>query len=193
MAKQEDSKMTRLRERLEMYTEYELEEVDNTGHCQFDAVAHQIRGRFTTQYSGGADYASRYTWREVRRDVANWLRVCGDFVLENGERIKDFLDEEDGKTWEAFCDNIEHKDDLKSPTWGNHLTLIAAANCYQRPIRVWSTVPGNDWWLQINPKHYDVSPQPLPSLNPKHYDVSPQPLPSLNLRLQTPRLWKFGH
>lgn len=65
MAKHEDSKMTRLRERLETYTEYELEEVDNTGHCQFDAVAHQIRGRFTTQYSGGADYASRYTWREV--------------------------------------------------------------------------------------------------------------------------------
>jgi hypothetical protein len=40
---------------------------------------------------------------------------------------------------------------------GNHLTLIAAANCYQRPIRVWSTAPGDDWWLQIEPKHYKVS------------------------------------
>jgi len=40
---------------------------------------------------------------------------------------------------------------------GNHLTLIAAANCYQRPIRVWATAPGDDWWLQIEPKHYKVS------------------------------------
>jgi hypothetical protein len=31
------------------------------------------------------------------------------YKLENGERISDFLDKEDGNTWDEFCDNIEDK------------------------------------------------------------------------------------
>ena len=36
---------------------------------------------------------------------------------------------------EIFCDNVEDIRMSPGPLWGNHLTLIAAANCYQRPIR----------------------------------------------------------
>jgi len=39
---QENEKTARLKERLAKYTAYELEDVDNTGHCQFDAIAHQV-------------------------------------------------------------------------------------------------------------------------------------------------------
>mmetsp|Transcript_41239 Transcript_41239/g.101214 ORF Transcript_41239/g.101214 Transcript_41239/m.101214 type:complete len:486 (-) Transcript_41239:241-1698(-) len=170
MARGEDSKMVRLRQRLETYTEFELEDVDNTGHCQFDAVAHQIAGRFTYAYG---DRARNYTWKNVRRDVAAWLRHNASFKLENGETISDFLDTEDGRNWDEFCDNVEDKFSKTSPLWGNHLTLIAAANCYQRPIRVWSTAPGNDWWLQIEPQHHNktnpVKPFELAHLYERHY------------------------
>ena len=33
---------SQLQERLAEYTEYELKDVDNTGHCQFDALADQV-------------------------------------------------------------------------------------------------------------------------------------------------------
>ena len=37
-----DDTNSHLRERLKEYTEYELKDVDNTGHCQFDALADQV-------------------------------------------------------------------------------------------------------------------------------------------------------
>jgi hypothetical protein len=43
LSQRENEKTLRLKERLAKYTEYELEDVDNTGHCQFDAIAHQAR------------------------------------------------------------------------------------------------------------------------------------------------------
>jgi hypothetical protein len=173
LAKREDEKTARLKERLATYTDFELEEVDNTGHCQFDAIAHQISGRFPGQYDhlqGG----SSYSYRQVRRDIANWLRQNAKVPLDNGETISDFHDEDDGATWEIFCDNVEDIRMSPGPLWGNHLTLIAAANCYQRPIRVWSTAPGDDWWLQIEPKHYKASshqirPFELAHLYERHY------------------------
>lgn len=47
----------RLRERLEKFTDFELEDVDNTGHCQFDAIAHQIAGRFADQYKVSSSFS----------------------------------------------------------------------------------------------------------------------------------------
>ena len=43
LSQRENEKTARLKERLAKYTEYELEDVDNTGHCQFDAIAHQVQ------------------------------------------------------------------------------------------------------------------------------------------------------
>ena len=50
----------RLRERLEKFTDFELEDVDNTGHCQFDAIAHQIAGRFADQYKVSPSFPSLF-------------------------------------------------------------------------------------------------------------------------------------
>jgi len=170
LANTENMKLQRLRERLEKFTDFELEDVDNTGHCQFDAIAHQIAGRFADQYKV---QPSEVNYRRVRRDVAEWLRRNAHVTLDNGATITNFLDHDDGATWEIFCDNIEDKWTSPSPVWGNHLTLIAAANCYNRPIRIWSTAPGEDWWLQIEPKHYKpthhIRPFELAHLYERHY------------------------
>lgn len=173
-SQKENEKTARLKERLAKYTAYELEDVDNTGHCQFDAIAHQIFGRFASAYANQLMGSASYSYRQVRKDIATWLRANAKVSLDNGESISDFLDEEDGATWEIFCDNVEDIRMSPSPLWGNHLTLIAAANCYQRPIRVWSTAPGDDWWLQIEPKHYKASthnirPFELAHLYERHY------------------------
>ena len=173
LAQRENEKTARLKERLERYTEYELEEVDNTGHCQFDSLAHQISGRFPRAYPEHCKNGTWYHYRQVRKDIANWLRLNAKVPLDNGETISDFHDEEDGATWDDFCDNVEDIRMSPAPLWGNHLTLIAAANCYQRPIRVWSTAPGDDWWLQIEPKHYkathNIRPFELAHLYERHY------------------------
>mmetsp|Transcript_4437 Transcript_4437/g.7151 ORF Transcript_4437/g.7151 Transcript_4437/m.7151 type:complete len:501 (-) Transcript_4437:46-1548(-) len=171
MHRHETSKMDKLKERLEKFTEYELEDVDNSGHCQFDAIAHQINGRFQSQYCRPGQ---SYHYRDVRRDIANWLRKHEEFVLENGAKMSEFHDTEDGRDWAEFCNNIEDIYHKPAPTWGNHLTLIAAANLYQRPIRVWSTAPGDDWWLQIEPKFYkpkehEIRPFELAHLYERHY------------------------
>jgi len=38
----QDETNSHLRERLEEFTDYELKDVDSTGHCQFDALADQV-------------------------------------------------------------------------------------------------------------------------------------------------------
>lgn len=114
----------------------------------------QIFGRFSKEYPDGASY----NYRKVRNDLADWLLRNKHFNIdESGTTITDFLDHDDGETWELFVENIRDTQHKPSPTWGNHLTLIAAANLYERPIRVWSTAPGDDWWLQVDPKHYRSS------------------------------------
>ena len=61
----------------------------------------------------------------------------------------------------------------KDGTWGDHLILRVAANCYETPIRVISSL-GND--IIINPDHVVVnnSPLALGHIHEKHY-VSLQP------------------
>jgi len=56
----------------------------------------------------------------------------------------------------------------KDGTWGDHLILYAAANCYKIPIRVISTLD-ND--IIINPDHLvgNTSPLVLGHIHEKHY------------------------
>eukprot|EP00961_Rhodomonas_salina_P073730 990790-Rhodomonas_salina.1 len=133
-----------LRYRLRRWTNYELKEVNLTGHCQYDAIAHQIRTRLRCEFPD----KTGYEWKDVRRDVAAWLRANADLKLENGACVRDFLDEDDG-SFEDFCDDVEDKH--AKAVWGNHVTLVAAANCYQKTIRVWLTVR-TKCCLEIHPK-----------------------------------------
>ena len=48
-----------LRKRLTEYTTYELHDVDTGGHCQFDALAHQVRVAASALY---CDDDVTYSW-----------------------------------------------------------------------------------------------------------------------------------
>lgn len=56
----------------------------------------------------------------------------------------------------------------KDGTWGDHLVLLAAANCYQTPIRVISSL-GNE--IVINPEHpvANLNPLVLGHIHEEHY------------------------
>ena len=56
----------------------------------------------------------------------------------------------------------------KDGTWGDHLILRAAANCYKTPIRVISSL---DRDITINPDHVvgNTSPLVLGHIHEKHY------------------------
>ena len=71
-------------------------------------------------------------------------------------------------SWADYLRSME-----KDGTWGDHLILRVAANCYETPIRVISSL-GND--IIINPDHVVVnnSPLVLGHIHEKHY-VSLQP------------------
>ena len=155
-----------LRTRLEMRLAESglmLEEVDRTGHCQFDALARQI-ARFHHDFPSGRNR----DWKEVRRVVAEWLRANPDFPLENNTCISDYLEQEDEySTWADFCDQIEN-----TSVWGNHITLIAAANVYERPLRIWTTRDATEWWIELFPVNQfsrHARPFELAHLFERHY------------------------
>jgi hypothetical protein len=83
-----------------------LSEVDSKGHCQFDAIARQIR-RFHHAYPDLAK-AKEYTFKIVRSDLAQWLRARSD---DERSLIEGFLDSvHDGSSWDDFCNGVECAD-----------------------------------------------------------------------------------
>ena len=119
---------------------YVLQEVDAQGHCQFDAIAHQIR-LFHRSYPK-LDCAQKYTFAQVRADLGCWLRARSE---EERQALQGFLleAERDFMDWEAFCSGVERLSPQQGCQllWGNNLTLVAAASFYERPIRVWLSSP----------------------------------------------------
>jgi hypothetical protein len=100
-------------------------DVPRDGHCQFEAIARQIR------QSGQVDT----TYRDVRRAIANWLQA------QDGTQMHGFLEHRfNSANWDEFCERIKgdaNQNDDGWPQWGDHITLVAAANVYQRRIQVW--------------------------------------------------------
>ena len=112
----------------------DIKEVAGDGHCQFRAIADQIQNFFPEDKK---NLKFVYTYKEVRNDIEKWLRKNPDFEYSPGTPISNFLVEDTDGTWEEFCDKVANSSD-QNVFWGNHLTLIAAANTYQRQIRIWS-------------------------------------------------------
>ena len=107
-----------------------LHDVNNEGHCQFDAIALQIR-RFQASYAN-LDGAAAYTYQQVRADLGSWLRG------PDASGMECFLEPEaHGRDWGAFCDRVAGSEPGQGVLWGDHLTLIAAASKYERTVRVW--------------------------------------------------------
>ena len=161
---QADPERARLQNRVKAAGFY-LQDNDNTGHCMFDAMRIQINERFPEdrkKYKGkpGADYM----YKEVRRDAADWLRLNQDFELQPGDPLTNFWYDDLGNNWEDFCDRVQHflpKRTMRAVQWGEHIHLIALANAYKRPIRVWTSRDGNEWWHEIHPKDGDKNKTPF--------------------------------
>jgi hypothetical protein len=110
-----------------------LEDVASDGHCQFLSIAKQME-RFRPLYGG-------YTFRKVREDIAEWLRKNRMFQLDrnstNVDDLSKFIPMEKENDWVRWCDRVEDTDRSQAVLWGDNLTLVAAANVYGRPIKVW--------------------------------------------------------
>ena len=73
-----------------------------------DSLNHRVRqifGRFANAYPNLMRGGPTYTYRQVRKDIANWLRHNASAPLDKDgtSKISDFLDEEDGATWCGLC------------------------------------------------------------------------------------------
>ncbi len=99
--------------------------------CQFYAVAEQLFRR-------GAERApfirSMATW---------WLRLNGDFVLANNTRLDEQVPE---GTWDSYVDHIE------DGGWGDHVSLVSISEVFGTAIRVVSSVEGDTFVTEYQPR-----------------------------------------
>ena len=148
---------------------FDLVDVDATGHCQYDALAHQIRA-FARDYAH-LPGAAEYTYQQVRHDIARWLQDNRDFRLDNGEPLHMFVTAGDAADWEHYCVGVADtaRAEDSAPQWGDHITLTAAAQLYRRPIRVWASAPGGRIWDEVVP--IEPAPPPAEPFNLAHLDV----------------------
>jgi len=91
------------------------------------------------QLCGSFEYA-----RFIRRSIVSWLRQNGDLKLANDALLKEFVHD---KTWEQYCNDM-----ARDGTWGDHLTLIAATELFNIKVIIISSVPGDNYVVDINPE-----------------------------------------
>jgi hypothetical protein len=120
----------RLRERMKLYNLIERRSIPGDGNCQMYSLSDQLWG--TLEYAG-----------LVRSVVVQWLRKNGDLILPNGAKLKEFVND---KSYTVYCDEM-----AKEGTWGDHLTLIAAAEVFGARIFILSSVVGSEFTVEINP------------------------------------------
>ncbi|KAJ9450077.1 hypothetical protein DIPPA_16462 [Diplonema papillatum] len=81
--------------------------VSKDGHCQFSSVAYFVKG--------GPEH-----FKAVRSEVVAYIRAHRDFYLA-------FMDDD----FDEYCEQMQH-----TSRWGDHATLVAAANLYCFEARI---------------------------------------------------------
>lgn len=119
----------RLRYRLELYDLVERP-VPGDGNCQFYSLSDQLYGSL--------GYAS-----DIRAKIVQWLQAHQELQLENGAKLSDFVTT---NTWEEYCSMMS-----KVGTWGDHLTLVAAAELFGVCITIVSSVDDQNFVMEIRP------------------------------------------
>jgi hypothetical protein len=75
---------------------------------------------------------------EVRQQVVTWLRANEQYNGPDGPvTLSAFL--ANNRDWTSFTREV-----ARDGTWGDHLSLIGAANVWQRPVWVLTTLPCSD-------------------------------------------------
>eukprot|EP01103_Thecamoeba_quadrilineata_P018833 TRINITY_DN73_c0_g1_i1.p1 TRINITY_DN73_c0_g1~~TRINITY_DN73_c0_g1_i1.p1 ORF type:complete len:338 (+),score=89.22 TRINITY_DN73_c0_g1_i1:32-1015(+) len=103
-------------ERLKSYG-FKEKYIEGDGNCQFSALADQL-------YQNSSQHSF------VRSKICHWLRENKDFITESGAHLKDFTSD-----WTEYCNEME-----KDGIWGDHITLLAAANIWKSNIIIISSL-----------------------------------------------------
>ncbi|EGC29451.1 hypothetical protein DICPUDRAFT_84523 [Dictyostelium purpureum] len=109
----------RLNKRLELYQLMERREIPGDGNCQMHALSDQLYGNLNHS-------------RAIRNIIVTWLRKNRGFSLSNGATLSEFVTT---TSWDQYCNNMS-----KNGTWGDHLTLVAAAEIFRINISIISSV-----------------------------------------------------
>uniref|UniRef100_A0A6B2L4L7 OTU domain-containing protein n=1 Tax=Arcella intermedia TaxID=1963864 RepID=A0A6B2L4L7_9EUKA len=120
----------RLKKRLTLYGVAPKREIPGDGNCQMHSLSDQLCGNLNHS-------------KFIRKTLLNWLRTHADVALPNGCTLKDFVHD---KTWDEYCTKMS-----QSGEWGDHLTLIAAAEVFSTRIVVISSAPGDNYIIEIIP------------------------------------------
>ena len=124
--KERESKINKLKKLVE-FNNLELIETNNEGDCMYDAIAKQIND--VEDFSVDRKYGGLVTQGDVREKAADWL-------ASNKEKIEGFT-EHRMKSWDKYVADVRS---TTKKVWGDHLTLKAIANAYDRPIEVYSSI-----------------------------------------------------
>ncbi|EGC32921.1 hypothetical protein DICPUDRAFT_81296 [Dictyostelium purpureum] len=123
--------LIRLNERIELYQLMPKKEIPGDGNCQMHALSDQIFGDLEHSVI-------------IRNNIVDWLRQNKGFYLPNGETLSDFVTT---NSWEEYCNSMS-----QNGTWGDHLTLVAAAEIYKINISIISSVESqSSSFIEITP------------------------------------------
>lgn len=117
---------SRMKERLERHGFIEKPVVPD-GNCQMRALSDQMFG--DEQYH-----------KDVRLKVMKWLGVNEKFSVEdNGSAtLGDFIDRDQFPSWSSYVGYMS-----QNGAWGDHITLVGAAEAYAITINIVSNVDDN--------------------------------------------------
>ena len=121
-------------------------QMKDDGNCQFRALSHELYGH--------------QRWHAAVRET------CVKYLVDNTERFSFFVGDE--LEWKEY---IQKQSQLK--TWGDELTLRAAAEAYKVTIHVTTTERSN-WLLHYLPENGDHEDQRnlfLAYVSPIHYNI----------------------
>jgi len=103
--------------------------IPGDGNCQMHSLSDQLCGNLNHHV-------------HIRTRIVNWLKSNSNVVLPNGATLSQFVNED----WNSYCNSM-----LNFGTWGDHLTLIAAAELFSLKIVIISSAPGDNFLIEILP------------------------------------------
>ncbi|EGC34446.1 hypothetical protein DICPUDRAFT_79811 [Dictyostelium purpureum] len=119
----------RLDERLKLYQLKNNKVIPGDGNCQMHSLSDQIYGNL--------NHSS-----EIRIAIVQWLRKNKNFLIQNGANLSQFAT----TNWENYCNNM-----ARDGTWGDHITLFAAAEIFKANIYIVSSVESHNYFIEIAP------------------------------------------
>ena len=132
LQKQGQENRARLQEKLQLYQMEIRGKIVGDGNCQFAALADQL-------------YRNVSYARTVRTVCVDWLVANGDLVMENGATLHDFVHD---RSWSSYCEEM-----YADGTWGDHLTIYAAAHAFDCQIFIFCSSQGMGDLVEVVPLH----------------------------------------